>query len=75
MWSKVGFLNGLETRKLLFDLQIIVQSSRDMNADVFLYFLETVLDKVSHNRMIEVPESKNIDENYRKLVLKLKGHN
>lgn len=62
--SQFGFRNGLGTREALFSLQVLVQRCRDVNADIFLCFLdfEKAFDRVRHVKMMELLNTTNIDK-------------
>ena len=38
--NQFGFKSGIGTREALFSLQVLIQNCRDVNKDIFLFFID-----------------------------------
>lgn len=71
--TQFGFRKGLGTQEALFSIQVLIQRARDVNADVFMYFIdfEKAFDKVQHDKLISILRESGIDDRDANIISKL----
>lgn len=71
--TQFGFRKGLGTREALFSIQVLIQRARDVNADVFMCFIdfEKAFDKVQHDKLISILRESGIDDRDANIISKL----
>lgn len=71
--TQMGFRKGLGTREALFAINVLTQRCLDVNQEVHVCFVdfEKAFDKVRHDKLKQILESKNIDTRDLQIILNL----
>lgn len=71
--TQFWFRNGLGIREALFCIQVLVQSCRGVNNNVYLYSIdfEKAFDNVCHDKMLEILDSSGTDDKDLRIISNL----
>ena len=60
--TQFGFKEGTGTREALFGIQVLIQNCRDVQKNIFLWFIdyEKAFDKVNHDKLNKMVIDQNI---------------
>lgn len=64
---------SLETRKILFTIQVPFQRYRDANSDIYVCFIDyqKALDRVKHDNLISILKNTGLDDKYLRIIINL----